>query len=47
MSRLERISDAEITTQADEAHVHDGGGTGEDVASDVDGTPGDAKGPLT
>lgn len=39
MTGLEGVADAEVATQADEAHVHDAGGAGQYVTCHVHVTP--------
>lgn len=43
----ERIPDAQVPAQADEAHVQDAGGAGQHVTRHVDVTPGEPKRPVT
>lgn len=39
MAGLEGVADAEVATQADEAHVHDAGGASQHVARHIHVTP--------
>lgn len=47
VSRLQGVSYSEVAAKADEAHVHYGGGTGEDVAGGVHVAPDHSEGPVS
>ena len=47
VARLERVADAQVAAQGDEAHVHDGRRAGQDVAGRVHVAPHHAERPVT
>lgn len=46
LARVQRVPDAQVTADANEAHVEDGGGTGEYVAGDPEVADAPIEGPA-